>query len=100
MCLSQALSVVASYWLAYWGTVSTRGLVNGEPLTVTENTYFLNYYALYTMMGVVALTVRAIVLAEHRMGTSILMHEVHIFKFTYVYMYVYIYVYTYVPLYI
>mmetsp|Transcript_13658 Transcript_13658/g.13206 ORF Transcript_13658/g.13206 Transcript_13658/m.13206 type:complete len:1517 (+) Transcript_13658:272-4822(+) len=75
MCLSQALSVVANYWLAFWGTVSTRELVNGQPLTVERNTYFLNFYALFTVMGVVALTVRAVVLAEHRMGTSVLMHE-------------------------
>jgi ATP-binding cassette, subfamily C (CFTR/MRP), member 1 len=75
ICLYQALTVVASYWLAYWGTVDNRSKRNGNPLTSEENTYYLNYYALYTMMGVIALTVRAITLAQHRLGTSVLMHE-------------------------
>ena len=75
ICLYQALTVVASYWLAYWGTVDNRAKRNGNPLTSEENTYYLNYYALYTMMGVIALTVRAITLAQHRLGTSVIMHE-------------------------
>jgi ATP-binding cassette, subfamily C (CFTR/MRP), member 1 len=75
ICLYQALTVVASYWLAYWGTVDSRGIRNGVPLSPNENVYYLNYYALYTMMGVIALTVRAITLAQHRLGTSVLLHE-------------------------
>lgn len=75
ICLYQALTVVATYWLAYWGTVDNRAKRNGNPLTSEENVYYLNYYALYTMMGVIALTVRAITLAQHRLGTSVLMHE-------------------------
>ena len=75
ICLYQALVVVASYWLAYWGTVNTRSALNGNPLTIDENVYFLDYYALYTMMGVVALTVRSVALAQHRLGTSVKMHE-------------------------
>ena len=75
ICLYQALVVVASYWLAYWGTVDSRATRNGQPLSSEENIYFLNYYALYTMMGVIALTVRAVTLAQHRLGTSVKLHE-------------------------
>ena len=75
ICLYQALVVVASYWLAYWGTVDTRSNFKGTPLTSEQNVYFLNYYALYTMMGVIALTVRAVTLAQHRLGTSVTLHE-------------------------
>ena len=75
ICLYQALVVVASYWLAYWGTVNTRATLKGIPLTSEDNVYYLNYYALYTMMGVIALTVRAITLAQHRLGTSLTLHE-------------------------
>ena len=67
ICLYQALVVVASYWLAYWGTVDTRSNFKGTPLTSEQNVYFLNYYALYTMMGVIALTVRAVTLAQTSM---------------------------------
>lgn len=75
ICLYQALVVVASYWLAYWGTVDTRSKFNGTPLTSEQNVYFLDYYALYTIMGVIALTVRAVTLAQHRLGTSLTLHE-------------------------
>lgn len=75
ICLYQALTVVASYWLAYWGTVNSRATRNSVPLTSEQNVYYLNYYALYTMMGVIALTVRAITLAQHRLGTSVILHE-------------------------
>ena len=75
ICLYQALVVVASYWLAYWGTVDTRSNFKGTPLTSEQNVYFLNYYALYTMMGVIALTIRAVTLAQHRLGTSLTLHE-------------------------
>ena len=73
--LSQALTVVASYWLAYWGTLDYRAMRDGVPLTSDENMYYLDYYALYTTMGVVALTLRAIALAQHRLGTSVKLHE-------------------------
>ena len=75
ICLSQALTVVASYWLAHWGTLASRGSRDDIPLTSEQNMYYLDYYALYTTMGVVALTARAIALAQHRLGTSVKMHE-------------------------
>jgi ATP-binding cassette, subfamily C (CFTR/MRP), member 1 len=75
ICLFQALTVVASYWLAFWGTQEIKNSRRGSPLSTEANMYYLNYYALYTMMGVVALTVRAITLAHHRIGTSVRMHE-------------------------
>ena len=75
ICLYQALVVVASYWLAYWGTVGSRATRTGQLLNSEENICFLNYYALCTMMGVIALTVRAVTLAQHRLGTSGKLHE-------------------------
>ena len=75
ICLYQALVVVASYVLAYWGTVDCRATRTGQPLSSEENICFLDYYALCTMMDVIALTVRAVTLAQHRLGTSGKLHE-------------------------
>ena len=49
--------------------------MQGKPLSSDENTVYLNYYALYAMMGVVGLTLRALVLAQHRLGTSSQLHS-------------------------
>ena len=69
------LQIVSAYWLQYWGTVSTRESLKGDPLTSDGNVYFLNMYAVFSMCGVVALVMRSLILAQHRLGTSTQLHQ-------------------------
>ena len=70
LIMGQLLGIISSFWLAFWGEVSSRELLKGKPLTSDQNTVYLNYFALYSMMGVVGLTLRALVLAQHRLGMT------------------------------
>jgi hypothetical protein len=49
-----------------------REAMKGTPLTSEQNTYYLNYFALFSMVGVAGLTLRALVLAQHRLGMNII----------------------------
>lgn len=75
LIMGQLLGIISSFWLAHWGEVNTREALKGQPLTSDQNTVYLNYFALYSMMGVVGLTLRALVLAQHRLGTSSKLHK-------------------------
>jgi hypothetical protein len=68
LIIAQVLQIVSSYWLQYWGTVSTRHTLNNDPLDTNGNVYFLNMYAVFSMCGVVALVCRSLLLAQHRLG--------------------------------
>lgn len=48
---------------------------NGHPMGSMTNVQYLNTYAWLTMLGVAAITVRAYVLANHRLGTSLKLHS-------------------------
>jgi hypothetical protein len=67
----QLLAIIASFVLALWGDRSTRATLKGKPLTSQQNMDNLNFFALFSMMGVVGLTLRALVLAQHRLGNLI-----------------------------
>jgi ABC-type multidrug transport system fused ATPase/permease subunit len=75
LIMGQLLGIISSFWLAHWGEVNTRESLKGKPLTSDQNTVYLNFFALYSMMGVVGLTLRALVLAQHRLGTSSKLHK-------------------------
>ena len=68
LLMGQLLAIVSSFWLAFWGEVATREAKKGKSLTSEENTWYLNQFALFSMMGVAGLTLRALVLAQHRLG--------------------------------
>jgi hypothetical protein len=67
---SQILQIYSSFWLTTWGKATIDARNKGTELTSSENIYYLNIFAVYSMCGVAGLTARAIVLAQHRMGTS------------------------------
>ena len=75
LLMGQALAIIASFTLALWGERSTRATLEGKPLTSQQNMDNLNFFALFSMMGVVGLTLRALVLAQHRLGDSFLFRK-------------------------
>ena len=71
LLMGQLLAIISSFTLALWGERSTRAILRGKPLTSAQNMDNLNFFALFSMMGVVGLTLRALVLAQHRLGDTI-----------------------------
>ena len=68
--ISQFFGIYSSFWLAEWGeeTTDKRGLSN------SRNTYYINYYALFLMIAIIFQTFRGLILAQHRLQASRILH--------------------------
>ena len=73
--LGRASEMGYAFWLAHWAKSSIDALVEGEPMSDKETTFFINIYAALGMAGVLCLTVRAILMAVHRLCASRLLHD-------------------------
>jgi ABC-type multidrug transport system fused ATPase/permease subunit len=71
----QAATVCAQFQLAYWGDLTARKKNQGGELSDRENLVQLQTYAWISMIGIGCVTVRAVTLANHRIGTSIKLHK-------------------------
>eukprot|EP01038_Epipyxis_sp_PR26KG_P009325 gene9325-12563_t len=75
LVITQGFGLIAAFWLSYWGQVSIRNDQNNHPLSSNRNIYYLNYYALFACLGLLCTIIRAIILANHRLGTSLALHN-------------------------
>lgn len=73
--IGRASEIMASFWLAIWATAATSAQAGGEPLKGSETNFYLGIYALFGLLGVLGLTLRAIMMAVHRLGASKKLHE-------------------------
>ncbi|KAI2496853.1 ABC transporter [Fragilaria crotonensis] len=73
--IGRASEIMASFWLAIWATAATSAQAGGEPLNGSETNFYLGIYALFGLLGVLGLTLRAIMMAVHRLGASKKLHE-------------------------
>jgi ATP-binding cassette subfamily C (CFTR/MRP) protein 1 len=73
--IGQAFSVLGSYWLQYWGTTSVRHDKSRDALTSSENLWFLQIFAALACASLLAYVMRSLLLANHRLGTSVTFHE-------------------------
>mmetsp|Transcript_18265 Transcript_18265/g.18335 ORF Transcript_18265/g.18335 Transcript_18265/m.18335 type:complete len:1458 (-) Transcript_18265:212-4585(-) len=69
MLAATGLEVGSAFWLAFWAEKSLN-----DDLTSEENKYYLDLYAVICMMNVVGLTIRGIVMAQHRLYASLKLH--------------------------
>lgn len=63
---SQAVTVLASFYLAYWGDVTVSREQHNNPLSSKTNLQYLNVYAAISMIGVFLILLRALAVAQHR----------------------------------
>uniref|UniRef100_A0A7S2SAV0 ATP-dependent transporter ycf16 n=1 Tax=Eucampia antarctica TaxID=49252 RepID=A0A7S2SAV0_9STRA len=73
--LGRGAEISAAFWLAYWAKKTMEAKNSDAPLTNTETFYYLNYYALFSLLGVAGLTVRAFLMAVHRLHASRKLHN-------------------------
>jgi len=71
---NQAATILGSYWLSHWGDVSVRHEDDNDPLTVDQNVYYLNIYAILSCCILFFYMMRSIALADHRMHCSVQLH--------------------------
>jgi len=75
MIIAQSLTIFANFWLSYWGTMSVKREDEGNPLTTAENVKYLNYFAMFSCLGLSCYVWRSLMLAYHRIGTSRKLHN-------------------------
>ena len=77
--IGRASEVLSAFWLAHWAkqAIFAQGEISkGVPETNFPNTsYYLNIYAALGLLGVLCLTVRALIIAIHRLHASRRLHD-------------------------
>eukprot|EP00977_Amphora_coffeiformis_P000393 scaffold108_cov162-Amphora_coffeaeformis.AAC.4 len=73
--LGRASEITSGFFLALWAERSFEAAQDGEPFTLVQTNRYLGGYAAFGMVGVLGLTLRAIVIAVHRLRASKLLHD-------------------------
>jgi len=77
--IGRASEVGSSFWLAYWAKESIMAEVavagGASRSDFNSSTWYLNIYAAFGIGGVLCLTIRALVMAVHRLYASKKLHE-------------------------
>jgi ABC-type multidrug transport system fused ATPase/permease subunit len=72
---NQAFNILGAYWLQHWGTVAANREKDDEPLSSSRNIWYLNIYAALASISLFFYVLRSLVLANHRLGTSVELHN-------------------------
>ena len=73
--LGRAAEILSAFWLAHWARKAVEAEFISGGLTAKETTWYLNIYAAFGILGVLCLTLRAILMANHRLHASRTLHE-------------------------
>lgn len=73
--VSQLFIILSLYWLSFWGGRSRQKENEGSSLTSSENLYYLQVFALLSVLSLICYTLRSLLLANHRLGTSWKLHR-------------------------
>lgn len=67
--IGRGCEVMGGFWLAIWADSASDGQTRGE------QKFYVAIYGLFGMLSIIGLTVRAIIIAQHRLGASKLLHD-------------------------
>jgi ATP-binding cassette subfamily C (CFTR/MRP) protein 1 len=75
-CLVQAAGrgseIASGFWLSHWAEESFKASVAGKPFNTN---FYVGIYAMFGLVGVLGLTLRAVLVAIHRMRASRSLHD-------------------------
>lgn len=66
---------MAGFWLALWAGRSFAAAAAGEPFERGDTNFYVGIYAVFGLSGVLGLTVRAVLIAIHRLRASKRLHD-------------------------
>jgi ABC-type multidrug transport system fused ATPase/permease subunit len=79
MCIIQGLGrgceIMGGFWLAIWADRSLAAARSGDPLSKSETNFYVGIYGVFGLVGVLGLTFRSILVAWHRLGASVKLHN-------------------------
>lgn len=73
--ISQGFQVYSSFWLSTWSEAAVEKRDEGSELSGSRNLFYNNMFALISMMTMTCLFIKSILIAQHRIGTSFVLHE-------------------------
>ncbi|GMH98076.1 hypothetical protein TrST_g10769 [Triparma strigata] len=71
----KASEIGAGFWLSFWAEESIKAEFAGLPLSDSKTLWYLHIFAALSVGGVLALTVRSLFMAWHRLHASRQLHE-------------------------
>eukprot|EP00588_Corethron_pennatum_P011898 CAMPEP_0194271708 /NCGR_PEP_ID=MMETSP0169-20130528/5424_1 /TAXON_ID=218684 /ORGANISM="Corethron pennatum, Strain L29A3" /LENGTH=1528 /DNA_ID=CAMNT_0039014129 /DNA_START=202 /DNA_END=4788 /DNA_ORIENTATION=+ len=77
--IGRGFEVASSFWLSHWSTRSTEaytpaGLAALDGVAFND-AFYIRIFTLFSMMGVLAMTIRSLMMAVHRLRASRLIHQ-------------------------
>ncbi|KAL7567897.1 hypothetical protein ACA910_019617 [Epithemia clementina (nom. ined.)] len=73
--IGRASEIMSGFWLAFWAERSLTAKADGDPHSFGTTYRYLGIYALFGVFGVVCLSLRAVVIAIHRLRASRKLHD-------------------------
>ncbi len=73
--LGRASELAGMFWLAKWAKDATQAEADGDAFTESENTWYMNIFALFGCGSIFCLAIRALCMAAHRLRASRKIHE-------------------------
>jgi ATP-binding cassette, subfamily C (CFTR/MRP), member 1 len=73
--IGRASEIMSGFWLALWAEKSFLASNRGAPLSDARTNFYVGIYAVFGLVGVLGLTVRAILIAIHRLRASRILHD-------------------------
>jgi ABC-type multidrug transport system fused ATPase/permease subunit len=73
--IGRASEVLSGFWLALWAERAFRADQEGEPFSKGTTNFYVGIYAVFGLVGVLGLTLRAIAIAIHRLRASKQLHN-------------------------
>ena len=74
-CVSQMFNILSFFWLGEWGKESAEEKLVGEEMSTNRSMWYLRWYSLLTMLGLLCTFTRALMIAQHRVKTSSVLHS-------------------------
>jgi ATP-binding cassette subfamily C (CFTR/MRP) protein 1 len=68
--VGRGLEVVGTFWLAYWSTQASESY-----LSDSQTVMYLCIYSSFGVLSIIAVAVRGVLLAKHRLGASTKLHD-------------------------
>ncbi|KAJ1419431.1 P-loop containing nucleoside triphosphate hydrolase protein [Ochromonadaceae sp. CCMP2298] len=75
VAISQVFTLLASFWLAEWGQTARDREEEDRALSTSRNVWYLNIFAALSCGTLLFYLIRSIILANHRMVASRVLHE-------------------------
>ena len=73
--IAQVFGVLSFFWLSEWGKESVESALAGQEMTTDRSMFYLRFYSMLSMLGLLCTFTRALMIAQHRVATSSILHS-------------------------